>query len=233
MEKARVLGVCGGIGECAGHIAVAASERQHGDEQHHAHDGVHHVARGLCQQLGAVQAQRGGNEDGDDGGRPVIDAEKALQQLALAGESEAARAHHRHEEADVIEHGDDSAELLAVARTGKGPVARRAVLARVFEHIVHHAARDEHGEQRRDEPDPAVLHIPAHAERAGGKAGAEVTADPYGGDAQKGGDCGFLLFHVCSPFLQCSGAHSASNDMRAATASFRPCASATCMGWLR
>ena len=35
------------------------------------------------------------------------------------------------------------------------------------------------------------------------------------------------------PFLQCSGAHSASNDMRAATASFRPCASATCMGWLR
>ena len=60
------------------------------------------IARGLCQQLGAIEAEGGGNEDRDDGRRPIIDAEEALQELALTGEGKTAGAHHGHQKADIV-----------------------------------------------------------------------------------------------------------------------------------
>ena len=93
VQEAGVLGVCGGVCERTGNVAVPVRQRQNRDEQNDADDRVHHIPGGLGQKLRAIEAERRGNQNGDDRSRPVAHAKKALQQLSLAGEGKAARAH--------------------------------------------------------------------------------------------------------------------------------------------
>ena len=219
MQEAGVLGIGGGTGKGARHVAVTTDKGQNGDQHDDADDGVHHIAGGLCQQLGAIQAQQRGDQNGDPGGDPVVDAEEALQQLALTGESQTAGTHHGHQEADIIQNGHHAAEFVTIAGLGKGAVAGGAVSAGVLQHVVHNAAGDQHSQQGRYKTHPAVLHIPFDTESTGGEAGAEVAAQPYGGHAQKCGYCGFFLFHDYDSFLfhPVQQASFSSNDMRSIT----------------
>ena len=107
-----------------------------------------------------------------------FDPEKFADTLAAAG------AEHHQQEGDVVEHAHHLAGLAAETLERKGPVVLRAAASGILRHVVNDAAGDDHRYQRRDYAGRAVLHIVGRAEGARGKAGAEMPAKSYRGNAQ-------------------------------------------------
>ena len=186
--------------ESGGEVGLAGGGAQEEDEQYDQNDRIHHILGGTGHQLGAIEAEKRGDDDGRDRGCPEAEAIDFAEDVCFTGNGETACTDDGADKEDVVEDDHDLAEA-AIAEGGldEGAVVRGAFAAGIFDHVEHDAAGDEHGQQRHDQADPAVFLIVLRTERAGGKAGPKMSAQPHGCDADiRCGENSFFLIHASS-----------------------------------